>query len=99
MVTNASLSCLIIGRALQDFYRRDAKIRRNHAKKVCLHASEYAFSHKVDMPSKLVELKIARMQCIAVFANLQTKMGHPGVNKIVVHYCLPTPICSGNVVY
>ena len=33
---------------------------------------------------KLVELKIARMQCIAVFANMQTKMSHPGVNEIVV---------------
>ena len=35
-----------------------------------LHASEDAFTHKVDMPSKLVELKIARMQCIEVFANM-----------------------------
>ena len=36
------------------------------------------------MPSKLVELKIGRMQCIAVFANIQTKMGHDGVNEIIV---------------
>ena len=42
-----------------------------------MHASEDAFSHKVDMPSKLVELKIARMQCIAVFANMQTKNASP----------------------
>ena len=49
-----------------------------------LHASEDAFSYKVDMPSKLVELKIARMQCIAVFATCRPKMCHPGVNKIAV---------------
>ena len=42
-----------------------------------LHAREDAFSHKVDMPSKLVELKIARMPCIAVFANMQTKNASP----------------------
>ena len=39
------------------------------------------------MPSKLVELKIGRMQCIAVFANIQTKMGHDGVNEIIVGLC------------
>ena len=60
----------------QDFYRRDAK-RKYHANKVNVHASEDAFSHKVDMPSKLVELKIASMQCIAVFANMQTKNASP----------------------
>ena len=62
---------------LQEFYRRDAKSRINHANKMNLHASEDAFSHKVDMPSKLVELNIARMQCIEVFANMQTKNASP----------------------
>ena len=61
---------------LQDFYRRDAK-RKYYANKVNMHASKDAFGHKVDMPSKLVELKIARMQCIAVFANKQTKNASP----------------------
>ena len=53
------------------------------------------------MPSKLVELKIARMQCIAVFANLQTKMGHPGVNKIVVPlYIIVCPLqCAQGMLY
>ena len=64
------------GTRLQDFYRRDTK-RKYHANKVNMHASEDAFSHNVDMPSKLVELKIARMQCIAVFANVQTKIASP----------------------
>ncbi len=64
------------GTRLQDFYRRDTK-RKYHANKVNLHASEDAFSHKVDMPSKLIELKIARMPCIAVFANMQTKNASP----------------------
>ena len=45
--------------------------------KVNLHTSEDAFNHKVDMPSKLVELNIARMQCIAVFASMQTKNASP----------------------
>ena len=59
------------GRACRISSSGDAK-RKYHANKVNLHAS-----HNVDMPSKLVELNIARMQCIAVFANMQTKNASP----------------------
>ena len=56
---------------------RGTAILLYYANKVNMHASKDAFGHKVDMPSKLVELKIARMQCIAVFANKQTKNASP----------------------